>query len=298
MTRYRWVAARKAEGFPITMACTVAEVSRQAFHDWRARTAAGPTAAELAEAALVVVIREIHTESDATYGEPRMTEELARRGRLVNHKRVRRLMRHHGIVGVHKPAKVRTTIPAEENPPLPDLIGRRFAPTAPDVAWVGDITYVSTGEGWLYVASVLDLGSRRLLGYSMAAHMRTELIADALEMAATTRGGQTVGVIFHGDRGAQYMSGDYRQLIADLDMVQSVGRTGVCWDNAVAESFWSSLKREVVHRYRFATRADARRAIFAWINRYNHHRLHSSLGYLPPTEWEQHYRQPEADLAA
>jgi Transposase and inactivated derivatives len=280
------------------MACTAAGVSRQAFHDWRARTAAGPTAVELAEAELVAVMREIHAESDATYGEPRMTTELARRGRVVNHKRVRRLMRHHGIVGVHKPAKVRTTIPAEENPSVPDLVGRRFAPAAPDVVWCGDITYVATGEGWLYVASVLDLGSRRLLGYSMAEHMRTELVADALEMAAATRGGQTAEVIFHGDRGSQYLSGDYRQLIADLDMVQSVGRTGVCWDNAVAESFWSSLKREVVHRYRFADRATARRAIFAWINRYNHHRLHSSLGYLPPVEWEQLYRQPRADQAA
>lgn len=298
MTRYRWVAARKAEGFPITMACAVADVSRQAFHGWRARTAAGPTAGELAEAELVAVMREIHAESDATYGEPRMTEELARRGRPVNHKRVRRLMRLHGIVGVFKPTKVRTTIPAEENPPLPDLVGRRFAPAEPDVAWCGDITYVPTGEGWLYVASVLDLGSRRLLGYSMAAHMRTELVVDALEMAAAARGGQTVGIIFHGDRGSQYMAGDYRQLITDLDMVQSVGRTGVCWDNAVAESFWSSLKREVVHRYRFATRADARRAIFAWINRYNHHRLHSSLGYLPPIEWEQLYRHTKADQAA
>ena len=174
MTRYRWVAARKAEGFPITMACEVADVSRQAFHDWRARSAAGPTARELAEAELVAVMREIHAESDATYGEPRMTVELANRGRVVNHKRVRRLMRVHGIVGVHKPAKVRTTIPAEESPPLPDLVGRRFAPAAPDVAWCGDITYVATGEGWLYVASVLDLGPRRLLGYSMAEHMRTE----------------------------------------------------------------------------------------------------------------------------
>jgi putative transposase len=298
VTRYWWVTARKAEGFPITMACTAAGVSRQAFHDWRTRSLAGPTAVELAEAELVAVMREIHAESDATYGEPRMTTELARRGRVVNHKRVRRLMRHHGIVGVHKPAKVRTTIPAEENPSVPDLVGRRFAPAAPDVVWCGDITYVATGEGWLYVASVLDLGSRRLLGYSMAEHMRTELVADALEMAAATRGGQTAEVIFHGDRGSQYLSGDYRQLIADLDMVQSVGRTGVCWDNAVAESFWSSLKREVVHRYRFADRATARRAIFAWINRHNYHRLHSSLGYLPPVEWEQQYRQPRADQAA
>jgi putative transposase len=201
VTRYRWVTARKAEGFPITMACAVADVSRQAFHDWRARTAAGPTAGELAEAELVAVMREIHAESDATYGEPRMTVELANRGRVVNHKRVRRLMRYHGIVGVHKPAKVRTTIPAEEHPPLPDLVGRRFAPAAPDVVWCGDITYVATGEGWLYVASVLDLGSRRLLGYSMAEHMRTRLVTDALEMAAAARGGETAGVIFHGDTG-------------------------------------------------------------------------------------------------
>lgn len=298
MTRYRWVAARKAEGFPITMACEVAQVSRQAFGDWRARQAAGPSDAERAEVALVAEIRQIHGEFDGTYGEPRITEELARRGRRVNHKRVERLMRAQGIAGVHKPARVRTTIPATDAPPLPDLIGRRFKAGAPDVAWAGDITYVPTGEGWLYVASVLDLGSRRLLGYSMADHMRTELVADALTMAAGVRAGATAGIIFHGDRGSQYLSGDYRQLVIDLGMVQSVGRTGVCWDNSVAESFWSSLKRELVHRYRFPDRASARRAIFAWINTYNHRRLHSSLGYKPPTEWETHYRRPEADLAA
>lgn len=298
MTRYRWVAARKAEGFPTTMACRVAEVSRQAFHDWRAKTAAGPSAAEAAEADLVAEIRAVHEEFDGTYGEPRITEELIRRGRPVNHKRVERLMRLHGIVGVHKPARVRTTVPAEDAPPLPDLIGRRFAPGRPDVAWVGDITYIPTGEGWLYLASVLDLGSRRLLGYSMADHMRTELVADALTMAAGARGGATAGIIFHGDRGSQYLSGDYRQLVAELEMRQSVGRTGVCWDNSVAESFWSSLKRELVHRYRFPDRPTARRAIFAWINRYNSRRLHSSLGYLPPVEWENQYRQLEAHQAA
>jgi putative transposase len=166
-----------------------ATVSRQAFHDWRARRAAGPSAAEQDEAALVAEIREIHDTFDGTHGEPRITEELARRGRTVNHKRVERLMRANGIVGVHKPAKVRTTIPAEDAPPLPDLVGRRFDPGAPDVAWVGYITYVPTGEGWLYLASVLDLGSRRLLGYPMADHMRTELVADALTMAAGLRGG-------------------------------------------------------------------------------------------------------------
>ena len=297
MTRYRWVLDRKAEGFPYTMACKVAEVSRQAFCDWRAKRVAGPTDAELADAALVASMREIQAEFDDTYGQPRMTPELHARGFCVNHKRVERLMRAHGIVGVHKPAKVRTTIPAEDNPPMPDLIGRRFDPGEPDVAWVGDITYIPTGEGWLYLASVLDLGSRRWLGYSMANHMRTELVADALEMAVAARGGQVKGIIFHGDRGSQYMSGDYRKQVVGYGMVQSVGRTGVCWDNSVAEAAWSSLKRELVHRYRFATRADARRAIFAWINRYNSRRRHSTLGYIAPITWEQQYHQPKANPA-
>ena len=298
MIRYRWVIARKAEGFPITAACEVAEVSVSAFNDWRRRHEAGPTEAELEEARLVAEMREIHDEFDGTYGEPRMTPELRARGWDVNHKRVERLMRLHGIVGVHKPAKVRTTIPAEDAPLLPDLVGRLFDPGAPDVTWVGDITYIPTGEGWLYLSSVLDLGSRRWLGYSMADHMRTELVSDALEMAAGVRGGMTEGIIFHSDRGSQYLSGDYRDLIERLRMGQSVGRTGVCWDNSVAESAWSSLKRELVHRYVFPDRATARRAIFAWINRYNTRRRHSTLGYIPPTEWEDQYCQPQADQAA
>lgn len=298
MTRYRWVAARKAEGFPTRVACRVAAVSVTAFNDWRRRQDFGPTEAEIQQARLVDAIRQIHAETDGTYGEPRITPELRDRGWVVNHKRVERLMRLHGIVGVHKAPKVRTTIPAEDTPPLPDLIARRFDPGAPDVAWVGDITYIPTGEGWLYLASVLDLGSRRWLGYSMAEHMRTELVAGALRMAAGARGGHTKGIIFHGDRGSQYLSSDYRELIATLEMRQSVGRTGVCWDNSVAEAAWSSLKRELVHRYVFPDRATARRAIFAWINRYNTHRRHSSLGHIPPIEWENQYRQPQATQAA
>ena len=298
MTRYRWVLARKAEGFPITMACRVAEVSRQAFYDWRLLTKSGPSEAEQAEDELVQQMRDIADEFDETYGSPRMTVELANQGVVVNHKRVARLMRVHGIVGVHKPAKVRTTIPAEHNPPLPDLHGRRFDPGMPDVAWVSDITYIPTGQGWLYLATVIDLGSRRLLGYSMANHMRTELVSDAMKMAAGVRGGATAGIIFHSDRGSQYMSRDFRRLVGDLEMAQSVGRTGQCWDNSVAESFFSSLKRELVSRYRFEDRSGARRAIFAWINRYNTRRLHSTLGYLPPIEWENTYHQHTTDQAA
>ncbi len=147
MTRYRWVPDRKAEGFPIKMACSVAEVSRQAFYDWQQRLAGGPTQAEQAEAVLIRQMWEIHNEFDKTHGSPRMTVELANQGWVINHKRIERLMRVHGIVGVHKPAKVRTTIPAEHNPPLPDLIGRGFTVGRPDVAWVSDISYIPTGEG-------------------------------------------------------------------------------------------------------------------------------------------------------
>ncbi len=209
------------------------------------------------------------------------------------------------LSGFTNPPKIRTTIPAEHNPPLPDLIQQDFTVGHPDVAWVSDITYIPTGQGWLYLATVLDLGSRRLLGYSMNTHMRTslirdalDLIRDALDLAASVRGGLTAGIIFHSDRGSQYMSREFAQAISRHKMVQSVGRTGVCWDNSVAESFFSSLKRELVSRYRFQDRTGARRAIFAWINRYNTRRLHSSLRYLPPFEWENTYHQQSTDQAA
>ena len=166
MSRYRHVSAMKAEGFPISAACEAAEVSTSAYYDWLARESAGPSISDLDEAYLVNHIKDIHTESDSTYGGPRVTKEIRRRGHCVNHKRIERLMRANDIVGVTPRRKVRTTIPAEGAPPLPDLVERRFAPGAPDVAWCGDITYIGTGEGWLYLSSVLDLGSRRLLGCS------------------------------------------------------------------------------------------------------------------------------------
>ena len=174
---------------------------------------------------------------------------------------------------------------------IPDLVGRQFAPGAPDTAWVQDITYIATGEGWLFLAGVVDLGSRRLVGYSMADHMRTELVTDALTMAIEGRGGLVDGVIAHADSGSQYTSNDYLDFCLARQLRPSVGRTGVCWDNAVAESFWESLKRECVQGRVFATRADARRAIFRWLNWYNTSRLHSSLDYMPPIEWEQQYAQ-------
>jgi putative transposase len=297
VTRYRWIASQKACGFPVSVACSVAEVSTSSYYEWVTREMVAPSDADLRDAYLVNEIRDIHADSDATYGEPRTTVELSRRGYCSNHKRIERLMRENDIVGVTERRKVRTTIPAEGAPPLPDLVERRFSPGAPDIAWAGDITYVPTGEGWLYLASTLDLGSRRLIGWAMDDTMPTALVADALKMAVDLRGGDVRGVICHSDRGAQYLSATYRELCDRLGIRQSAGRVATCFDNSVAEAFWSSLKRELIHRHRFATRADAKAAITAWIKRYNNVRLHSTLGYVPPIEWELQYRLSEQRAA-
>jgi putative transposase len=291
VTRYRCVDDQRAAGFPVTAACEAAGVSTSGFYDWQVRKVAGPTEREVADAELVELMREIFDASDGNYGVPRMFKELRRAGLVVNKKKVRRLMRLHGMAGRCRRRRCRTTFPGPDGYLIPDLIGRRFEPGAPDHAWVQDITYVATGEGWLYLASVLDLGSRRLLGYSMADHMRTELVLDALGMAVSARGGAVAGVIAHADRGSQYTSNDYLDFCQAHQLRPSVGRTGVCWDNAVAESFWESLKRECVQGRVFDTRAEARRAIFRWINWYNTSRLHTSLDSVPPIEWEQQYRQ-------
>jgi transposase InsO family protein len=267
-------------------------VSTSGYYDWRQREAAGPTERQVADAQLGELMVEIWEASDGAYGLPRMCRELRRAGVVVNHKKVLRLMRRHGLAGRAFRRRVTTTVAGPDRFKIPDLVSRGFAPGAPDVAWCQDITNISTGEGWLFLASVLDIGSRRLLGYSMADHMRTELVLDALTMAVGARGGAVAGVIAHADRGSQYTSNDYLDWCTDRDLRPSVGRTGVCWDNAVAESFWASLKRECILGRTFATRAEARQAIFRWINWYNTKRLHSTLGDIPPAEWEeQHLKQ-------
>jgi putative transposase len=295
VTRFRHVDDQKAAGFPVTAACEAAGVSTSGYYDWCGREAAGPTERQLAEAELVALMRDLFDEADGNYGVPRMYKALRKAGIVINRKKVRRLMRCHGMAGRHRRRTCRTTFPGPDGYQIPDLIGRRFAPGAPDIAWCQDITYIPTREGWLYLASVLDLGSRRLLGYSMAEHMRTELVLDALKMAIAGRGGDgaVAGVVAHADRGSQYTSNDYIDYCQDASrqMRPSVGRTGVCWDNAVAESFWESLKRECIQGRIFTTRAEARRAIFKWINWYNTTRLHSTLNDVAPIEWEQQYRQ-------
>lgn len=286
MSRYRHVSAMKAEGFPVQAACAAAEISTSAYYDWVAKVAGGPSEAERDEALLINEIMNVHRHLDDTYGSPRMTGELGRRGHCVNHKRVERLMAENAIYARDgRRKKVRTTIPDVSAPPLPDLVKRDFSVGEPGRRTCGDITYIGTDEGWLYLADVLDLGSRRVVGFAMDQRMPAELVMAAMTMAIATRGG-VESMVFHHDRGSQYLSRDFRDLCDRHDINQSVGRIGSSQDNAVAESFWASLKRELVSRCRFATRADARRAIIAWINHYNTVRLHSSLGNVPPIEWE------------
>jgi putative transposase len=290
VSRYRCVDAQKAAGSPVVAACQAAGVSASAFYAWAARREQEPQAAEHAQAELVAKIRSIHGESAGTYGSPRVTAELRRRGWRVNHKRVERLMAAHGIVG-HRPRRRRSlTKPNTAEPPAPDLVGRLFAPDQPDRIWVSDLTYIPTDEGWLYLASVLDLASRHLLGWSMGQHHDAGLACDALDAAVATRGRRRMdGTIFHSDRGAEHTSAACIDACEQLGLRRSMGRTGSCLDNAVAESFFATLKVELVDRHHYRTRAQARASIFRWIAWYNRRRLHSTNDYLPPIEWEQQH---------
>jgi transposase InsO family protein len=283
---FAFIDAQRAE-FDAKTLCRVCSVSRSAFYDWAAAVAAGPDDALWDEAALANAIFDIWKRSRRRYGAPRITAQLCRRGRCVNHKRVERLMAELGIAGKCGRRKMRTTIRDPREQPAVDLVKRVFGRDGIDQLWVGDLTYIPTDEGWLYVASVLDACSRRLLGWSIADHMRTEICTDALQAAVATRGRARLdGVIFHSDHGCQYTSSDYKKMCADMHIVQSMGTVGDSYDNAMAESFWASLKRELVDDAHYATKDEARVAIFEWLVWYNRERLHSSIGYQPPEEYE------------
>jgi len=297
VTKYRWITARKAEGFPTRLCCRVLEMAPSSYYDWLCVHGAGATESELDEAYLVNEILRIQGTIDDSYGSPRLTHELCRE-RCVNHKRVERLVRDHALYAKDaRRRKVRTTIPDVSAPPMPDLIQRDFSVGEPGLRTCGDITYIPTGEGWLFLADVLDLGSRRCVGFAMDERMPTELVSRALRMAVNTRGGDVRGTIFHADRGSQYMSREFRELCESLGVVQSVGRTGSCHDNAVSESFWATMKREMIGRFRFATRAEARRVITLWINHYNALRQHSSINNMSPIEWELQFAQRQSQAA-
>jgi putative transposase len=249
VSRYRCVDAQKAAGFPVAAACQAAGVTRSAYYAWTAGAAQAAAERHREEARLVGEIRRIHARSRGIYGSPRVHAELGRRGWRVNHKRVERLMRAHGIVGWRPRRRRSLTRQDRGMAPAPDLLGRLFDPDRPDVAWCGDVTWIPTDEGWLYLASVLDLASRHLVGYSMGNHHDAALVTDALGAAVATRGRSRMdGTIFHTDRGSEYVSAACIQACQRLGLRRSMGRTGSCLDNAVAEAWFASLKVELVDR--------------------------------------------------
>jgi len=242
---------------------------------------------------LAELIQEIFDESHGTYGYRRLHAALARRGVTVSPELVRALMRRLGLVACQPRPWRRTTIADPAAPATPDLVGRDFTADAPGTKLVGDITYIPTWEGWLYLATVIDCYSKKVIGWALSDNAHRDVVIRAMKMASGT-GGTAAGCIFHSDRGSQYTSDDFRKLLGQHDMRPSVGRTGVCWDNAMAESFFGALKNELVHRTVYATRNHARRAIVKYIEGfYNSRRLHSSLGYRTPQEAHGGYVKPQ-----
>lgn len=282
MSRYRFIAAQKAH-YAVARMCRVLQVAPSGYYAWCQRR---PSPRAQADRVLLEQIRAIHQRSHGTYGAPRVHAELRERKQLVSRKRIARLMRSNGLVG-RPPRRFRRTTVADQHVHADDLVQRQFTATGPDQIWFGDITYIRTWEGWLYLAVLLDAYSRKVVGWAMADHLRTELASGALHMALTTRRPQP-GLIHHTDRGVQYTSAAYRQVLETHHVLQSVGKPGTCWDNAVAESFFATLKNELVYRHAWPTHRHARQAIFEFIaGWYNHHRRHSALGYRSPAAVEQ-----------
>ena len=282
MRRHRFIEEEKAE-YSVSLVCRVLGVARSSYYAWRGR---GISARAVANAGITERIRSIHQQSRGTYGYPRVYAELRGRG-VVGRNRVARLMRAAGLTGCHRKSFVRTTHQDGAARPAPDLVERRFISDSPNRLWAADFTYVPTGEGWLYLAFVLDAYSRRVVGWSMAGHMRTELVVDALSMAVSRRK-PGKGLIHHSDRGAQYTSVEFRTRIQQAGILPSMGSRGDAYDNAMAESFVATIKKELIHRQSWPTRAAARTAIFEYIECFfNARRRHSALGYLSPCEYER-----------
>jgi transposase InsO family protein len=283
--KFRFIEEHLAEQYPLEVVCQVLEVSRSGYYAWRdrPRSARAKRRAELAGK-----VKAVHQANRGIYGSPRVCAALRAGGEGVCENTVAKVMRDHGIRAKAKKKYVpRTTDSAHERPVAPNVLGRDFDADLPDRKWAADITYVPTAQGWLYLAGVIDLCSRKVVGWSMADHMRTDLVGDALAMAIARRA-PAEGLLHHSDRGVQYASDDYQHLLRSHGIACSMSGKGDCWDNAAMESFWGTLKTELVNHERYETREEARASIFEYVEVfYNRHRLHSSLGYLSPEQFER-----------
>lgn len=280
--KFDFIAAEKAV-YPVGVLCDVLEVSRSGYYAWTKRE---PPARALSDAQLKAEIAAVHRQSRGTYGSPRVHAELRSKGARVSRKRVERLMREDGIQARRKRPFRRTTDSNHTQPIAPNVLDRQFDVKAPNHAWVTDVTYIPTDEGWLYLAAILDLFSRRVVGWATSATNDRALALDALEHALRTRR-PVAGLLHHSDRGSPYASEDYRAALARRGIVASMSRTGDCWDNAVAESFFATLKAELVDHERYPTRVAATASIGDYLESfYNPARRHSYLGYVSPVEFE------------
>jgi putative transposase len=288
------VSAEKART-PISMSCRLLGVSRSGYYAWAANA---PSERALTDAWLIERIRAIHTAHRGVYGSPRIHADLRlAHGIRVGRKRVERLMREAGISGLVRRKRGRTTIRVPGVRVADDLVERQFRPDRPNMLWVADVTYLRTWEGWLYLAAVQDAYSRAIVGWSMAEHMRAELVVDALEMAVARRRPER-GLIHHSDQGSQYVSLAFGQAARDAGIARSMGSKGDCYDNAVAESFFATLKKELVNRHSWPTRRALVGEVFEYIEAfYNRVRRHSTLGMLAPLEFENTTRR-NTDLAS
>lgn len=282
--RYAWIERHRDE-YTIARMCQHLDVSRTGYLQWRKRA---PSDRAIANAALDAQVAAIHAQARRSYGRPRIVRVLHANGVAVGHERVRQSLLRQALRPVYrKPYRV-TTDSAHMKPVAANVLNRRFAGWQINRAWLADLTYIRTDEGWLYLACILDLGSRRVVGWSLSERMKTQLVCDALTMAYWRRK-PPAGLIMHSDRGVQYAADEHRKLIAQYRMVQSMSRKGNCWDNAPMESFFKTLKVEWVDRMRYTTRAQARLDVIDWIEGfYNAQRVHSSIEYQSPSSFEKH----------
>ena len=290
MTVFRFVEREKA-GFPVRTLCRVLGVSPSGYYAWSGR---GPSARSVIDTALTGQIRRAHARGRGTYGAPRVHAELREAGVHIGRKRIARLMRADGLAGISRRRFVRTTVRDRDAAPAPDLVDRQFGRDAPDRLWVADITYLPTRAGFCYLAAITDACSRRVVGWSMATHLRTELITATLDMAVIRRQPGD-GLVHHSDRGTQYTSLAFGRRLREAGIAASMGSRGDCYDNAMAESFFATLEVELIDRSDWSGPAEARAAVFEYIEVfYNRIRRHSGIGYLSPDQFEERYRSSSA----